>query len=99
MSIQLPEVKRGTFLVIRANGNEEDHKLANTTQIRREIGAEVLDTVNLTFKLVMLVDDTGMIDGRPINQKATDLYHAKCVPGTTWPICGDVAIANDEDFG
>jgi hypothetical protein len=47
---------------------------------------------------VMLVDDTGMIDGKPINPKATALYHAICRPGTMFSIHGDVAIASDRDF-
>lgn len=35
---------------------------------------------------------------KPVNAKATELYHAICVPGTMHQIVGDVAIANDEDF-
>lgn len=35
---------------------------------------------------------------RPINAKATELYHANCVPGTTHQIAGDVAIVPDSDF-
>lgn len=48
--------------------------------------------------MVMVVDDTGMVDHRPVNPIATALYHANCVPGTVFPICGDVVIAPDEDF-
>ncbi len=36
---------------------------------------------------------------KPVNIKATDLYHANCLPGTTHPIAGDVAILLDGDFG
>ena len=35
---------------------------------------------------------------KPINQRATELYHAICKPGTTHQIVGDVAICHDEDF-
>lgn len=66
--------------------------------IKRMIGAEVLDTVNLRDGRVMLVDDTGLVDGKPRNEAATTLYWSICRPGTTHPICGDVAVALDEDF-
>lgn len=35
---------------------------------------------------------------KPVNAKATALYHAICVPGTRHQIVGDVAIAIDADF-
>jgi len=35
---------------------------------------------------------------KPVNQRATELYHAICNPGTTHQIVGDVAIVHDEDF-
>lgn len=35
---------------------------------------------------------------KPLNQLATALYHANCLPGTTHQIVGDVYIAPDEDF-
>lgn len=35
---------------------------------------------------------------KPVNEKATALYHAICVPGTTHQIVGDVIIAWDKDF-
>jgi hypothetical protein len=34
---------------------------------------------------------------KPVNPKATALYHAICRPGTTHEIVGDVAILDDED--
>lgn len=34
----------------------------------------------------------------PINEEATALYLANCVPGTTHQIAGDVAIVPDTDF-
>lgn len=87
--------------VIRTNGTEEDHEVVPRHSIRdinRLIKASTLDTVNLRDGRVMLVDDTGLIDGKPINPEATRLYHSVCRQGTTHPICGDVAIALDKDF-
>jgi hypothetical protein len=89
--------------VIRVNGALEQHRLPARERnairkISELIGAEGLDVVNLRDGRVMLVDDTGAIDGKPANQKATEIYHAVCRPGTTWAICGDVAIARDNDF-
>jgi hypothetical protein len=34
----------------------------------------------------------------PINELATELYLANCIPGTTHRIAGDVVIAPDSDF-
>lgn len=35
---------------------------------------------------------------KPVNTKATALYHTVCAPGTVHQIVGDVAIVRDEDF-
>lgn len=35
---------------------------------------------------------------KPVNEKATELYHAICVPGTTHQIVGDMAIMHDGEF-
>jgi len=35
---------------------------------------------------------------KPVNSKATALYHSICLPGTTHEIVGDVAIVRDDDF-
>lgn len=35
---------------------------------------------------------------KPVNPRATAIYHAVCVPGTTHAIVGDVAIVVDKDF-
>jgi hypothetical protein len=89
--------------VIRVDGTEEPLDTPQTiAQINKLIGANGLDTVNLRHlgapRQVMFVDDTGMIDGKPVNPKATALYHANCRPGTTHPVCGDVAIVFDQDY-
>lgn len=36
---------------------------------------------------------------KPVNPKATALYHAVCREGVTHAIVGDVAIVRDADFG
>lgn len=73
------------------------------SQIKTRIGAQCLDTVQLRHlgqpRQVMLVDDQGHEKRLPVNAKATALYHANCVPGTTHTIRGDVVIALDDDFG
>ena len=64
--------------------------------------------------LVMVLDDNGyetkvVEEGnqitlqptralRPVNEIATELYWANCLPGTTHQVVGDVAIVCDEDF-
>lgn len=89
--------------LIRTDGTEEEligpHAIADICQM---IGADTLDTVILRHlgdpRHVMIVDDTGMIDGRPINAKATELYRTNCRPGTTFGIHGDVVVVPDSDY-
>jgi hypothetical protein len=67
-------------------------------EILKVIGCTGLDVVTLILgpkPTVMFVDDTGMIDGKPVNAKATALYHARCKPGTVHQIHGHVVIVND----
>lgn len=90
--------------VIRADGTETVlDRPVSIPGICRLIDAAMLDTVRLRHlgapAWVMLVDDTGMIDGRPVNEKATALYHANCRPGTAHQIHGDVVVVPDSDFG
>lgn len=35
---------------------------------------------------------------KPVNEAATQLYHANCKPGTKHKILGDVVVVPDEDF-
>ena len=93
-----------TRRLIRTDGTEVPLDTPQSiSSIQRLIGAECLDVVQLRHlgspAWVMLVDDTGMIDGRPVNAKATEMYHANCRPGTPYQIHGDVVIALDGDFG
>jgi hypothetical protein len=92
----------GTYKVILVDGTETIHQdKPSIAEIMRLIDCDCLDTVTIDRKrqTVMFVDDTGMLDGKPVNAKATALYHAICRPGTVHQIHGDVVIVNDGDFG
>lgn len=98
------DIKPGEYLVITADGQETrmEGKISCAT-VERLIRAEALDTVCLRKKngvaeIIMMVDDTGMIDHKPVNSKATALYRSICRPGTVFAIHGDVVIVNDKDF-
>jgi len=74
--------------------------LHSTAEIAKLIGADQgMDTVRLDAGMVMFLDDIGHAKGLAINPKATALYLARCRPGTTHTIRGDVAIVPDRDFG
>lgn len=54
--------------VLRIDGSREKHEAHKTGAmgvIHRLIGASCCDTVNLRNGMVMIVDDTGMVDVRP----------------------------------
>lgn len=93
-----------TGRIIRTDGTEEPCP-GNLDIITERIAPRTgcLDTVRLRHlgfpTQVMVVDDTGFNDRLPVNAKATALYHANCIPGTTQPICGDVWVGDDNDFG
>ena len=95
-------MKRGQYKIIFVDGTETVvNRKPTINAIAVAIGASGLDTIILSHSppiLVMFVDDTGAIDGKPANAKATGMYLARCEPGTTHQICGDVVIANDADF-
>jgi hypothetical protein len=84
--------------LIRTDGTEQilGHR-PSLDEIRRLNGCECMDTVtiNRMRQTVMFVDDTGMIDGKPVNPKATALYHAICKPSTIHQIHGNVVILDD----
>lgn len=88
-----------TVEIIRVDGSRETRKLAIPRafdNIEQWIGAQCCTVVNLRDGRVMILDDTGMIDGKPINPEASKIYHA--VYDTPFSIHGDVVIAVDEDF-
>lgn len=90
--------------IIRIDGTREMlTERVSIAQIEAMIGAQVLDTVTLRHLghplHVMCVDDLGHQKGLPVNEKATSLYHASCLPGTMHQIRGDVVVVPDSDFG
>jgi hypothetical protein len=92
------------YTILRTNGTEETINESPTLHgIREAIHCDTLDVVQIGrangTDEVMLVDDSGALTGKPVNEKATELYHRICKPGTTWQIRGDVAITRDRDFG
>jgi hypothetical protein len=94
-------IKQGIYKIIRVNGTEElVLGKPSSKKIMEVIDAEGLDTVILDFKncQVMMVDDTGLIDGKPENPIATQLYRSVCKPGSKGTIHGDVVLVNDKDF-
>lgn len=93
-------VKRGEWKLIAVDGTETLFEEKPTIGgVQKAIGASCLDTVIIDRRkmIVMMVDDTGMCDGKPVNPKATALYRSICRLGTLGEICGDVAIVNDGD--
>ena len=67
------------------------------------IDADTLDVVRLRHMgaplHVMILDDQGTHKDLPVNDEATRLYHANCIPDADLPpIRGDVVIAPDQDF-
>lgn len=105
--------------LIRTDGTEQELPgPLPMDELKRLIGAESIDSVNLRHLgwplQVMLVDDHGHVTvpvetaaslelvsvghRKPVNAKATALYLANCIPGTTHKIVGDVVIVPDEDF-
>ena len=94
-----PASNRRRHTLIRTDGTETAlSEKPSITTVRHLIGCDTLDyvTLNLRLNTLMFVDDTGAIDGKPVNQKATARYHARCKPGTTNQIHGDVVIINDK---
>lgn len=90
--------------ILRVGGGREVHEItlrggALLAWVHKQIAADCVDTVNLWDGRVMIIDDSGLIDGRERNEAATTLYHSVCIPGTTSPISGDVVICLDALFG
>lgn len=100
----LKSVKPGSFIVIRTdNTTQHFDQKPRLSVVGQQINCSCFDTVILTrhgshANVVMLVDDTGMIDGKPVNPIATELYHSVCKPATVHAIHGDVALVKDRDF-
>jgi hypothetical protein len=83
--------------VIRADGSEERVQVNDRSEVAKLIDAHGCDGFNLRDGRRVIVDDNGHARGRPVNKKATALYHSICKPGTTFSIVGDVAIIDARD--
>ena len=100
----MEEIRQGEYRIIRTDGTEIlIEEKPNMDSILKAIGDECADTVCLdkqTRTQIMVVDDTGMVDGKPVNSKATELYHSVCKrePCTrftaTWPFCNDLDLSS-----
>lgn len=106
------DLANGRFLVIRVAGNVETYEeRPRFDRLYALLGCDSVDTVLLTkdpstgmADLVMLVDDVGKTEGKPVNPVATNLAKAawgRRYAGGIYPhtIHGDVAIVKDSDFG
>ena len=97
--------KRGTYLLIRVDGTEELFEgKPRIEEQQRLIGCNTCDVVTLErtpygeARTIMIVDDTGMVDHKPVNEKATAIARTVFGPGYRWTIHGNVIIADDRDF-
>jgi hypothetical protein len=103
--IPLPAVARGSYLVIRADGTETTVLTRpSVAELRRALGCKWLCAVTLSRRadaapeVIMNIDDTGLLDRKPVNARATELVRQ--ARGQEHPeIYGDVALVNDADFG
>jgi hypothetical protein len=87
--------RRGEYKIVRTDGTEAVLEgKPSYEEICRLISCDTLDTVRIGPRrgLTMFCDDTGMIDGKPVNPKAKALYLAVCRPGALHSIHGDVVI-------
>lgn len=103
MQTELINLKPGELKLIRVDGTEDTTPASARHiihDVRKLIGCDMLDTVIVDRQrhIVMLCDDTGMVDGKPVNPRATELYHAVTKPGNPYAIHGDVVLAFDRDF-
>lgn len=89
----------GTWKVIRVDGTEETIPgFARMSDVYRKIGCNCCDIAIIDRRpaIVMIADDTGMVDGKPINHTATYIYYSRYT--TPYSIHGDVAILFDRDL-
>lgn len=99
--IPTAESLKGGYRLIRVDGTESLVEQKPTIRaIQRDIGCQVCDTVTLdgTNMIIMVVDDTGMLDRKPINRKASEMVRSVFGPQYPYDIHGDVAIVWDGDF-
>jgi hypothetical protein len=104
-------LQRGTWLIITLDQKAQlIEGKPNIELLRRALSTperkcECMDTINLELvgagrvrgsRIVMMVDDTGMLDGLPVNDLA--FYIANTIKAYPHDIHGTAVIVNDEDF-
>jgi hypothetical protein len=86
-------MKRDQYKIVRTDGTESIiHEPPTLDSIYKAIGCGCATTVTLDKRraTVMYADDTGMIDSKPVNAKATERMR-KAFLGYPYSIHGDVA--------
>lgn len=93
------------FTLLREDGTQERYPVTPTFPLMAHLlRCESFDVVQIgkantpSDDQIMLVDDTSMLDGKPINPEATRLYHRLTRPDNPYSIHGDVIVAYDRDF-
>lgn len=90
--------------LIKTNGEETTVKPAGreftNDELHQLINCEFLHGITLGGPegLFMFIDDTGLIDGKPFNKKATEMVR-KYKPGYPFHVCGDVVVASRRETG
>lgn len=81
--------------IIRVTGEEENFTMDKNTTIEqlREIVGGNIEVVQLHDRKLMLVDEDGKLKGKPINEKATNMY----VPMFDM-VAGDVIVCTRKEF-
>ncbi len=97
-------IKCGQYRILRVDGSDEWVPQRPTIEaLHKALGCDAVDTLVLMKdtndmpEIVMIIDDTGMTDGKPVNFRATQMlrgFH----PKVHYPVHGDVALVNDKDF-
>lgn len=90
MTIQAPLIKAdGTTAVLSGPG-----PTWTLAELREAIGAEYAEVLQLRDDMIMVVDDSGAINGKPKNAAATRAYQIDT--GNTQEIFGDAIITESE---
>lgn len=96
-------MKQGAFKIIRVTGAEEEYNFRPTIPVLHDkLRIRGLTVITLKRDVaglpetIMLVDDTGALEHKPLNHKAMEVL--KQYKGYQYSIHGDCAIACDHDF-
>ena len=91
---------KGHFHIVRVDGSQEFHCYKPTIEkVHQLLGIEAMCcTVTIAHDVVMILSDSGAIDGSPVNTKAGNIARI-CIPGYPHRLHGPVAIVRDSDMG